>query len=177
MVDLVAANRIPSNIDYAAPTQFRFQIARLPNVEYFIVAANVPDITHSGDAEINTPFKTFYNGADILEYSDLTVKFLINESLENWEELYNWIRGIAFPATRGEFAAMVTESEQEPQNMFSEATMTILSNKNNPLLQIVYKNVYPTTLTGLEYDVQQTDTVSLSATATFKFSDIELRRL
>ena len=177
MVDLVAANRLPSNIDYASPTQFRFQIARLPNVEYFVVAANVPEVSHSGDAEVNTPFKTFYNGADILEYGDLNVKFLINESLENWEELYNWVRGIAFPATIGEFATMVAESEQEPQNMFSEATLTVLTNKNNPILQIVYKNVYPTVLTGIEYDVQQTDTVSLSATATFKFSDIELRRL
>ena len=177
MVDVISANRVPSNIDYASPTQFRFQIARLPNVEYFVVAANVPQISHTGEAEVNTPFKTFYNGADILDYDDLIVKFMVNESLENWEEIYNWVRGIAFPDTRGEFASMITESEQEPQTMFSEATLTILSNKNNPILQILYKNVYPTTLTGLEYDTQQTDVVSLSATATFKFTDIELRRV
>jgi len=177
MVDLVAANRVPSNIDYASPTQFRFQIARLPNVEYFIVAANVPQVSLSGEAEINTPFKTFYNAGDTLEYEDLVVKFLVNESLENWEEIYNWIAGIGFPKSREQYATMSAESEQNPQNIFSEATLTILTNKNNPLLQITYKNVYPSSLTGLEYDVQQSDTISLSATVNFKFSDIELRRL
>tara|TARA_A100001011_G_C13976225_1_gene701368 strand:+ start:60 stop:608 length:549 start_codon:yes stop_codon:yes gene_type:complete len=177
MVDLVAAKRIPTNIDYASPTQFRLQITRLPNVEYFIVAANIPDVSFSGEAEVNTPFKTFYNAGDILEYGDLTVKFMVNESLENWEEIYNWIKGIGFPHDRKEYPAMIAGSELDPKKLFSEATLTILTNKNNPVMQVVYKNLYPSALTGIEYDVQQTDTLSMASTATFKFSDIELRRI
>tara|TARA_Y100000385_G_C12819719_1_gene519838 strand:+ start:27 stop:560 length:534 start_codon:yes stop_codon:yes gene_type:complete len=177
MVDLVTAKRFPSNIDYATPSQFRFQIARIPDVEYFIVAVNIPQVSLSGDAEINTPFKTFYNAGDTLDYDDLIVKFLINESLSNWEEIYKWIIGIGFPQNRTEFVAMSAESEQDPQNIFSEATLTILTNKNNPTLQLGFKNVYPTSLSSLEYDVQQTDTSSLSATVNFKFTDITLTRL
>lgn len=177
MAVLNAANRIPSNIDYASATQFRFQINKLPEVEYFVVSANVPQVSLSGEAEINTPYKTFYNAGDTLEYEDLIVKFLVNESLENWEEIYNWIKGIGFPNSRQQHVDMLTESELEPNNLFSEANLTILTNKNNPILKITFKNIYPTSLTGLEYDVQQTDTISLSATATFKFSDIELTRI
>jgi hypothetical protein len=177
MVDLVAANRVPSNIDYASPTQFRFQIARIPNVEYFIVAANIPQVSFSGDAEINTPYKVFYNAGEVLDYDDLNVKFLVNENLENWLEIYEWINGIGFPKTKTEYSEMITASEKDPQNLFSDATMTILTNKNNPILQIKYVNAFPTALSGLDYDLQQTDVVSLSATITFKFTSIEITRL
>ncbi len=68
------------------------------------MAANVPQVSLSGEAEINTPFKTFYNAGDTLEYEDLVVKFLVNESLENWEEIYNWIAGIGFPKSREQYA-------------------------------------------------------------------------
>lgn len=177
MSDLIVANRVPSNIDYAAPSQFRFQISRIPEVEYFIVGVNLPQISLSGDAGVNTPYKEFFNGGDTVEYDDLSVRFMVNENLENWLEVYEWIEGIGFPKQRGQFEAMVQKSEKYPQDMFSDATLTILTNKNNPILQFKFSNVYPTSLTGLEYDTQQADVQLLSATAVFKFMNIEVNRL
>ena len=35
-------NRQPDKLDYAEPTKFKFSIIKLPKVEYFCTAANIP---------------------------------------------------------------------------------------------------------------------------------------
>jgi hypothetical protein len=42
-----AYSRQPTKFDYASPTQFKFQILKLPKVEYFCTAVNIPGITLS----------------------------------------------------------------------------------------------------------------------------------
>ena len=51
-----ANDRQPSKLDYAEPTKFRFSIIKLPKVEYFCTAANIPGIT-LGNASQPTPLK------------------------------------------------------------------------------------------------------------------------
>ena len=47
-------DRQPTKFDYASPTQFRFTIVKLPKVEYFATAVNIPSIT-LGTATQTTP--------------------------------------------------------------------------------------------------------------------------
>ena len=177
MPSIISSNRAPDNIDYAAPSQFRFQISRIPKVEYFIVAANFPQISLSGDGSINTPFKEMSFGGDTVEYDDLSVRFLVNESLDNYLEIYTWIEGIGFPKRGKQYDNMRAYSDQTPGSQFSDASMLILSNKNNPILEIKYTNLFPTALSGLDYDVQQTTVNELSATVTFKFMSIDIQKI
>ena len=41
--------------------------------------------------------------------------------------------------------------------MFSDATLTITSAKNNPVVQARFEDVYPVALSGLAYNQQQGD--------------------
>lgn len=177
MPSIIASNRAPDNIDYAAPSQFRFLVSRIPEVEFFIVAANFPQVSLSGDAEISTPFKQIAFGGDTVEFDDLSVRFLVNEDLSNYLEIYSWIIGIGFPRERKQYKDMTAYSDQTPGSQFSDASMIILSNKNNPILEITYTNVFPTALSGLDYDVQQTTVNELSATATFKFTNLNIKKI
>ena len=45
MTDLSLSEKQPTTLDYADPTKFKFQIIKLPTVEYNTTAANVPGIT------------------------------------------------------------------------------------------------------------------------------------
>ena len=88
-----------------------------------------------------------------------------------------WIIGIGFPRERKQYKDMTAYSDQTPGSQFSDASMIILSNKNNPILEITYTNVFPTALSGLDYDVQQTTVNELSATATFKFTNLSIKKI
>ena len=55
--------------------------------------------------------------------------------------------------------------------MFGDATLTILSNKNNPLVEVRFRDVYPTSsLSGLDYNQNATDVEYLTATCDFKYT-------
>ena len=53
--------------------------------------------------------------------------------------------------------------------MYSDAFLMILSNKNNPILNVNFQNVFPTSLSGLDYKQGATDVEYMTADVTFKY--------
>jgi len=176
-VDLRSNKRSITNVDYIHNSQFRFVITKLPTVEYFVISVNLPQISLSGEAEINTPFKQISFGGDTVVYEDLNVEFLVDEDLKNWLEINDWIKGIGFPRTREQFSTELDNSVQLPNSIYSDAALILLTNKNNPNLQVTFENIFPTQLSGLQFTTQGTDTEVLRATATFKFTNTIFDRL
>jgi hypothetical protein len=188
-------NRQPTALDYSSPTQFRFLINQLPKVQYFTTEANIPGIS-IGDGVMNTPLKDIPLLGDKLTYEDLAISFIVDENLENYIEMHNWLTGIAFPKDRSQFSAfrsttsnVKTSTRGESKDigdvrastpelaMFSDATMTILTNKNNPVVECRFADVFPTSLTSLTYSQNQTDVEYLTASVTFKYKIYEIHTL
>jgi len=95
-------DRQPTKLDYASPTQFKFGINQLPKVEYFVTAAELPDLSLETTLQ-STPFKDIPVPGEKLTYGNLTVTFLVDEYLENYITLHNWITGLGFPQKREQF--------------------------------------------------------------------------
>ena len=51
----------------------------------------------------------------------------------------------------------------------SDATLIILTSKNNPVIEVRFKDLFPTSLTGLTYDQQADDVNYLTATVSFEY--------
>ena len=50
----------------------------------------------------------------------------------------------------------------------------ILSNKNNPLVEVRFRDVYPTSLSGLDYSQNAADVDYLTADVTFDYTLYEI---
>ena len=185
-------SRQPTKLDYASPTQFRFLINQLPKVEYFTTEANIPGIT-LGEGTYATPLKDIPILGDKLTYDDLTITFIVDENLENYIEMHTWLKSIGFPKDRSQFAdfrsatsnvATATRGESKDIGdvkastpelaMASDAVLTILTNKNNPVVECRFADVFPTSLSGLTYSQNQTDVEYLTATVNFKYKIYEI---
>ena len=185
-------SRQPSKLDYTSPTQFRFLINQLPKVEYFTTEANIPGIT-LGELDFKTRFKAIPLMGDVLTYEDLTITFIVDENLENYVEMHTWLTAIGFPSDRKQFSdfrsatsnvATNTRGESKdigdvkastPERaMYSDAVLTILTNKNNPVVECRFRDVFPTSLSGLTYSQNQTDVEYLTATVNFKYTIYEI---
>ena len=185
-------NRQPSKLDYTSPTQFRFVINQLPKVEYFTVAGNIPGITLD-EIELGTPLKNIPLMGNKLTYEDLSITFIVDEDLLNYIEMHTWLTAIGFPkdksqfrnfrsatsnvasATRGESNDIGDVKPSTPERaMYSDAVMTILTNKNNPVVECRFADVFPTSLSGLTYSQNQTDVDYLTATVSFKYQIYEI---
>ena len=188
-------NRQPTKLDYSSPTQFRFLINQLPKVQYFTTEANIPGIA-LGDIELATPLKNIPLMGDKLTYEDLNITFIVDENLENYVEMHTWLTSIGFPNDRSQFAnfrsatsnvATNTRGESKdigdvkastPERaMYSDAVMTILTNKNNPVVECRFADVFPTSLSGLTYSQNQTDVDYLTAEVNFKYQIYEIKTL
>ena len=185
-------NRQPSKLDYSSPTQFRFLINQLPKVQYFTVAANIPGLT-LGDTTFATPLKDIPLMGDKLTYDDLTLTFIVDENLENYIELHNWLTAIGFPKDRSQFKQHRSTTSNTPvttvgtsddigdvkpttsdRPMFSDSVLTILTNKNNPVVECRFSDCFPTSISGLDYSQNQTDVEYLTAEVSFKYKIYEL---
>ena len=190
-------DRQPEKLDYSSPTQFRFGINQLPKVEFFVQSCNSPG-TSMGTATMSSPFKDIAVMGDKIEYEDLSVTFLVDEYLENYIELHNWLKGIGFPENRQQFSTYrdvtsntpntvnvstqqndigVTGKANRDRTMYSDAYLMLLSNKNNPIVEVDFKNVFPTSLGGLDFNQNATDVEYLTCTATFKYQIYEINTL
>ena len=97
-----AFERQPTKLDYASPTQFKFSIAKLPKVEFFVSTVNIPGI-QLGSGTQKTPLLDMPYPGDKLTYGDLNMTFLVDENLENYREIHGWLVGLGFPKDHTEF--------------------------------------------------------------------------
>ena len=187
-----AIQRQPTELDYADPTKFKFSITKLPKVEFFTTQASVPGVT-LGEAVFPTPFKEIPTRGDQLTFDNLEITFIVDEKLENYKELHQWLVGIGFPKARTQFSSFrKEESEVFPtadsvkgettrpgvptgtQAMYGDATLTIMTSKNNPIMEVRFSDLYPVSLGALQFDQQATDITYLTATATFSYKLYEM---
>jgi len=184
--------RQPEILDYASPTQFRMAINQLPKVEFFITACNLPGI-NLGEAVFPTPLKQIPIQGDELTFENLSVSFLVDENLQNYKELHDWLIGIGFPQSRQQFKNFRSQTANRPgatrgnsqdigdvqpatpiSPMFSDGTLTILSNKNNPVVEVRFEELSPVALGALAFDQEATDVQYLKATADFNYKYYEI---
>ena len=185
-------NRQPDKLDYSSPTQFRFMINQLPKVQFFTTAANIPDLS-LGEAVIPTPYKDIPIMGDKITFGNLDVSFIVDEYLENYITIHEWLIGIGFPKNRTQFTNFRSTTANQPtagaggntdigkvgkatadRSFYSDATLTILSNKNNPIVEVRYSDMFPVSLSGLDYNQQATDVEYLTATIDFRYKLYEI---
>ncbi len=164
MTDTTLSSKQPSGsgLDYADPTKFKFQITKLPRVEFNCIQANIPGITLT---EINQPTRLMpvrIPGND-LTFEDLTITFIVDEDLTNYRSVHDWMAGLAQMDSDDKYRALITDggdrmplSQQNNSQdagrvtsatndgaIFSDAKLIILSARNIPIVEITFEDTYP----------------------------------
>ncbi len=188
-------DRQPDKLDYLSPTQFKFNIHQLPKVEFFTVSAQIPSIS-MGNAVMPTRLVDLPMMGDKITYDPLTISFICDEFLENYLSLHEWITGIGFPKSTDQFKNFRASTSATPSTtrgtsqdigdtqpataaraMFSDASLTVLSNKNNPVVNIFFRDLYPTALDAIEFTQAATDVDYIVVSATFAYSIYEIESI
>lgn len=162
---MTALNRNPQNTNPLQPTKFLLIFDRISTVQYFCQSVNLPGVS-LGEVTRATPFLDMYSPGTKLSYSPLSVSFLVDEELATWKNLYKWFTSIADP---NGFEKRNHEIELQKNKHFSDATLTVLSALNNPILRIHYKNVFPLTMSDINFDTTQSADNLITVNATFRY--------
>jgi hypothetical protein len=166
-----ALTRTPKNTNLLQPTKYLLTFDRIPTVQFFCQSANIPGI-NLGQAQLNTPTLDVFAPGNKISYNPFNIRFLVDETLTGWRELHNWYRSIASPESydeRKRLSGLQTKLQTKRPSAYSDATLTILSSLNNPILRVQFINVFPITLSDIIFDSTQSADDVISADGLFMF--------
>ena len=163
------------NRNFLSPVGFKFTLNRAPKVAFFGNSTNIPGMT-LGIAVQPTYLKDIDIPGDKITFNDLTLRFLVDENLENYVEIQNWIRGIGYPESLSEIYnwqknnSVMDAQNKSQMNLYSDATLTVLTSSNNSNFQVKFFDVFPYSITDLQFDATDSDIDYLTAEVTFKYT-------
>ena len=164
------ANQI-QNRNFLAPVGFKFTLAKYPKVSFFSNSARIPELT-LGTAIQSSYLKDIDVPGEKLTYGDLTIRFLVDENMENYVAMHNWLKGIGFPETPQQFKDQITDDEgiKDEKLVFSDGSLHILSSNFQDVAIVKFQDLFPVGLTSLEFDATETDINYFTAEATMRYT-------
>ncbi len=153
----------PTNINQLNVVSFATNFLRMPGVNYFCQRVNIPGISLANTIQ-STPFANIPIEGDVLEFEDLSLAFVVDEDMQNYLELYNWLHALGFPERYAQY------DNQAGKDIKSDVNIIIHTNKSNPNYSIVFKDVFPISLGVLNFDTNNTDLEPIIVDATFKYT-------
>ena len=150
----------PTNRNFLTPIGFKLSLELFPGVDFFCQSASIPDISMPF-AEIPTPYRNIPIAASGgVQFGDFTVRFIIDEDLNNYKLMHDWIRKYGLSDSR----LPAGETDQ-----YSIGNLEILTSHNNPNRFIEFLNLFPISLSGVPFDATVSDIDYLTADVTFKY--------
>jgi hypothetical protein len=162
---MTALNRSPENTNFLQPTKYLLTFDRIRTTQYFCQTVNLPGVS-LGEVNRVTPFLDMYSPGTKLTYEPLQIEFILDEKLQGWKNLYDWFLTMADPDG---FEKRDGSKELQTNKHFSDATLSILSGLNNPLIRIQYTNLFPLSISDIRFDSTQSADTIMTATATFRY--------
>ena len=166
-----------TNRNYLSPIGFKLTIDKAPKSVYFSNQANIPSID-VGISNQATYLRDIPIPGDKMEFEDFAFQFMVDENLENYREIQHWMRSIAYPESLSEIynwqINQVTEnpigSRDLERLLVSDGSLVILTSNSTNNFQIKFKDLWPYSLSTLNFDATESDYNYMSATVRFKYT-------
>ena len=112
-----------------------------------------------------------------ITYNPMNIHFLVDSKLESWRELHTWFRSIASPesyAERKTLSQLQNQFNTKKSTSYSDATLTVLSALNNPIVKVQFYNVFPLSLSDIQFDTMSSADTIPTAEASFMYDYYEI---
>ena len=164
------ANQI-ENRNFLSPIGFKFTLAKDPKISFFSNSTRIPEI-NMGTANQPTYLKDLDVPGDKMTYGDFTLRFLVDENLENYMAVHNWLTGLGYPETTQQFRDLTTDDEglRDLKRQFSDGSLHILNSNFRPQAIVKFKDLFPVSLTSLDFEASDTDVNDFTAEVSFKYT-------
>ena len=159
------------NRNFLSGVAFKFNLTKFPKVDFFSNSARIPELNLELTRQPSY-LKTIDVPGERLTYGDLTLRFLVDENMENYLAVYNWLTGLGFPETTKEFADLIKDKDgqRDPKEAFCDGTLRILNSNYREVASVKFLDLFPISLTSLDFDATNTDVQYFTAEATFKYT-------
>ena len=169
-------DRFPVNRNLLSPVGFKFALDKAPKVDFLSNYAGIPAIT-LGSALQTRYGKNIDIPGDKMNFEDFRLRFLVDENMENYMEIWNWMTGLGFPYSLEQYSDLRDNSELYNSPALkgdfyerSDGTLNILNSNFNVQSKVIFEGLYPVYLSALDFDATLEDIRYFTAEVTFKYT-------
>ena len=157
----------PSNRNFLNPIGFLLKLEKFEGVDFFCQSVNVPDI-NMPSIDVASPFRSLpiVPGGGVV-FGDLVVSFIVDEDLKNYNSIYKWIRD------NGNADQMKRVTDEK--DIYTNAQLHIVTSQYNPAFVVEFRDIFPVSLTNLQFDATISDVEYITAEVTFKHQQFFIR--
>jgi len=151
-------SNLTDNYNFLSPTGFKLVINRnnLANTEYFSTSVTLPSL-NLGQIDVpKNQYKGYLSGD--ITFDDFSIRIAIDEDMKVYKELYDWM----------------LQNRDANSPVVYDATLIILTNHNLPNNKIQFTNLFPLSVSGLEFSTQATDVEYLQTDVSFRYDEFKI---
>ena len=165
-----------TNRNFLSPIGFLFILDKARKVSFLCQKAEIPTV-ELGQVEIPTRGLVPIPVEGNMRYSEFSMEFIVDEDLRNYMQIHNWMRALGTPQEFKERRVWLDKYADSPSEdpRFSDATLQVLNNNNIANFDVVFKDMFPVSLSSLPFDVTGGDNDYFTATTTFRYTLYEIR--
>ena len=162
-------NRQLDNRNFLSPIGFKMLLEQFPKVPYFSQSANIPGIglnTIEQPTMLGRPVPWDAHG---LNYEPFTLTFLVDEDLENYLIIHNWMRGISggnHTWERGDY-----EEQYTPR---CDGSLAVMNSNMQTNFFVNFKDLFPVSLNALEFNATIDGTEYATASVEFRYTSYDI---
>jgi len=178
------AGSLPDNLSYLAPTQFELLVKKLPNTKYFATGVNIPAVSIGESIQPTRLGANIKVPGDKIQFGEITITFIVDENMENWTELYNWMEGITASTDTEKYRLLVGANKRDGQpydgsedgdQLYSDMTIVVTTAANNPNRYVRIQDAYPSSLGEITMDTTVSGGITyVTCTASFQFTSFTI---
>lgn len=168
------SSRQIQNRNFLSSLNFKFTLNRAPKVAFFANSANIPGLV-LGVAKQPNYLNDVPIPGDKMQFNDFTLRFIVDENLENYMEIQNWMRGLGFPESLQQIYDWQTTNEEFEQpknsdmNLYSDGTLIVLNSSQNLNFQVKFRSMFPVEISDLQFDATNMEEEYFTVDVTFKY--------
>ena len=174
---MAADNKVPDNLNYLSNISFRLTMEDSPHLTWFCQAVNVPGVSIEG-IDVFTPHATVPYAGNKVSFEELSVRFIVDEHLKNWTEIYDRIIAMGLAEGYENYRVLKGSDTLKPRGgAYTNIVLTILTSGMNPQMEFHFYDAFPISISALEFDSSAADVEYFTATASFRYVNYEVKNL
>jgi hypothetical protein len=163
-----------TNTNFLSPFGYKFVLSRAPNLNYTIQSIDIPGIQLSV-AEVNNPFTRIPTSGKIM-FGELSVEFKVNESLDNYLEIFNWMIGLGYPSDFRQYDKLKNNQDLD-KGISSDIKVLLLDSSKTSTVSVEFTDAFPIQLSPMRFDATLPNMQYVTATATFRYLKHEITKI
>ena len=171
-----AIDNTPVNHNFLSPLNFQFRIKKAPHVNFFIQKVNIPGIELPGVLTMNPLVQVPYPG-EHLSYGSLDFTFKVDEDLQNYLEIHNWIVSLGKPQNFNQYLNIEEKPITSGDGIYSDISVVALSSTKLPNYEVIYTDAFPIRLSQLAFNTVDTSVNYIEASASFKYTYYTINKI